>query len=117
MTYHRQFRQILKRLLICRTTTVKPVVLAKISTLGKSGDYLPLMKYQECGYSVASGYIVGGELALRGEFPFAVLLGYDTDETNLKEDVAEDVPSPQTVSQNIQKCFLKSTFEFYLFII
>ena len=71
------------------------------------------MKDQECGYSVASGYIVGGELALRGEFPFAVLLGYDTDETNLKEDVAEDVPSPQTVSQNIENCFLKSTFDTY----
>ena len=57
------------------------------------------MKDQECGYSVASGYIVGGDLALRGEFPFAVLLGYETS----LEDVTETVPSPRTVSQNIQK--------------
>ena len=53
------------------------------------------MKDQECGYSVASGYIVGGDLALRGEFPFAVLLGY---ETSLEDDVAVNVPSPRTVS-------------------
>ena len=39
-------------------------------------------KDQMCGYSVATGYIVGGELALRGEFPFAVVLGYEDEPIN-----------------------------------
>ena len=30
----------------------------------------------ECGYRTSVGYIIGGETAKRGEFPFTALIGY-----------------------------------------
>ena len=40
------------------------------------GDWLPSEAAFECGYRLNVGYIIGGEQAVRGEFPFIALLGY-----------------------------------------
>ena len=37
---------------------------------------LPSEAAFECGYRLNVGYIIGGEQAVRGEFPFIALLGY-----------------------------------------
>lgn len=42
------------------------------------GTHLPLESEDECGHRLSSGYIVGGEVAKRGEFPFVASLGYKT---------------------------------------
>ena len=55
-----------------RTTTTQSTTPARPTSLG---TYLPLKQHEECGYSLAAGYIVGGSLALAGEFPYAVVLG------------------------------------------
>ena len=55
-----------------RTTTTEATTPARPTSLG---TYLPLKQHEECGYSLAAGYIVGGSLALAGEFPYAVVLG------------------------------------------
>ena len=39
-------------------------------------DWLPSEAAFECGYRLNVGYIIGGEQAVRGEFPFIALLGY-----------------------------------------
>ena len=40
------------------------------------GDWLPDPDELECGYRTSVGYIIGGETAKRGEFPFTALIGY-----------------------------------------
>jgi len=40
------------------------------------GDYLPLAKEHTCGAHATTGFILGGEDAKMGEFPFIVILGY-----------------------------------------
>ena len=62
------------------TTTEKAVISISTERNGEltstSGKWLPNQDGDECGYSVSTGYIIGGATAARGEFPFAVLLGY-----------------------------------------
>jgi hypothetical protein len=40
------------------------------------GTYLPTQDSFKCGVRLASGFILGGENAKRGEFPFIAALGY-----------------------------------------
>ena len=40
---------------------------------------LPLSTSGQCGLPLNTGFIVGGEQAARGEFPFTSLLGYWSD--------------------------------------
>ena len=54
------------------TTTTKTTTQARLTG---EGTYLPQRRYHECGYSVATGYVYGGDLALKGEFPYTALLG------------------------------------------
>lgn len=50
----------------------------------QEGDYLPDL--QDCGSNDAAAFVVGGEDARPGEFPFAAAIGYKTD-TPLGEKV------------------------------
>ena len=49
---------------------------ADANPLTARGDWLPSEAAFECGYRLNVGYIIGGEQAVRGEFPFIALLGY-----------------------------------------
>ena len=42
----------------------------------ESGTFLPLETNFMCGVRVATGFILGGKDAKRGEFPFIAALGY-----------------------------------------
>ena len=42
----------------------------------ESGTFLPLETNFMCGVRLASGFILGGQDAKRGEFPFIAALGY-----------------------------------------
>ena len=46
-----------------------------INNFSIQGDYLPNEKDQTCGIFTKTGYIVGGEDAKIGEFPFLAALG------------------------------------------
>ena len=46
-----------------------------INNFSIKGDYLPNEKDQTCGIFTKTGYIVGGEDAKIGEFPFLAALG------------------------------------------
>ena len=46
-----------------------------INNYSINGDYLPNEKDQTCGIFTKTGYIVGGEDAKIGEFPFLAALG------------------------------------------
>lgn len=62
------------------TTTTTPLPPANpwdLNPESRKGTWLPDHAKSECGFYTNVGYIVGGEQALRGEFPFAVLLGYN----------------------------------------
>jgi hypothetical protein len=43
------------------------------------GSILPEAETFECGQRLSSGFILGGEDAKRGEFPFVAALGYKTE--------------------------------------
>ena len=47
-----------------------------LSLIIERGDWLPDPDDLECGYRTSVGYIIGGETAKRGEFPFTALLGF-----------------------------------------
>lgn len=42
----------------------------------RRGDWIPDPGQQECGYQTNVGFIIGGSQALRGEYPFAAVLGF-----------------------------------------
>ena len=42
----------------------------------ESGTFLPLETNFMCGVRLATGFILGGQDAKRGEFPFIAALGY-----------------------------------------
>ena len=44
----------------------------------ENGTYLPVESGFGCGARLSSGFILGGEDAKRGEFPFIATLGYST---------------------------------------
>jgi hypothetical protein len=45
-------------------------------TQSESGTYLPVETNFMCGVRLASGFILGGQDAKRGDFPFIAALGY-----------------------------------------
>ncbi|TRY70789.1 hypothetical protein TCAL_05924 [Tigriopus californicus] len=59
------------------TTPLPPANPWELNPESRRGTWLPDHKKGECGFYTNVGFIVGGEQALRGEFPFAVLLGYN----------------------------------------
>ena len=59
-----------------QTTDPSNFKLLKLQTPTERGDWLPDADNLECGYRTSVGYIIGGETAKRGEFPFTALLGY-----------------------------------------
>ena len=67
-----------KRRRTTTSTTPYPieVAAADANPLTARGDWLPSEAAFECGYRLNVGYIIGGEQAVRGEFPFIALLGY-----------------------------------------
>ena len=58
------------------STTPYPVEVFDLNLKTARGDWLPSEVDFECGYRLNVGYIIGGEQAVRGEFPFIALLGY-----------------------------------------
>lgn len=58
------------------STTPYPVEVFDLNSETARGDWLPREVDFECGYRLNVGYIIGGEQAVRGEFPFTALLGY-----------------------------------------
>ena len=59
-----------------QTTDPSNFKLLKLQIPTERGDWLPDADNLECGYRTSVGYIIGGETAKRGEFPFTALLGY-----------------------------------------
>jgi hypothetical protein len=55
-------------------TLVQSCVAADLQS--ESGSFLPVEKTFMCGVRLATGYILGGKIAKRGEFPFIAALGY-----------------------------------------
>lgn len=59
-----------------RRTTTKAPVLEPQNPDSAKPDFHPIPDNGTCGYTAGAGYIVGGEEAIRGEFPFLAALGY-----------------------------------------
>jgi hypothetical protein len=45
--------------------------------IGLQGTFLGRPENYECGVRLSSGYIIGGENAKRGDYPFIAALGFD----------------------------------------
>ncbi len=58
------------------SVTITLMISSLVDSNSELGTHLPLEAEDECGHRLSSGYIVGGEVAKRGEFPFVASLGY-----------------------------------------
>ena len=54
------------------------VSLGRVLCESENGTYLPVESGFGCGSRLSSGFILGGENAKKGEFPFIAALGYST---------------------------------------
>ena len=61
---------------IATTTTSRYTTDIRSRDPTESGTWLPNGEEDGCGVRVDSGYVLGGNTAAKGEFPFAALLGY-----------------------------------------
>ena len=67
------------------TTTTTAAITSTEAVPGRgnsteSGTFLPEPESGLCGMPIGTGFIVGGEDAKRGNYPFAAVLGYDFQE-------------------------------------
>jgi len=76
-----------KRTTISTTQRTTTTTQSNFDLNSDSGRWLPNPELEECGYSLQSGFIIGGERAKIGEFPFMALLGYENTFNRKKEFV------------------------------